>query len=135
MLPNKWRGLKKNGCAYILRHMMTQLTLEQCGVVFLDRRRTVLGSQPQRGQSQTTGQDCDFSKARNLLLRRADGKPLRIAHLNAEGLQRKKPELQRFVRYKAIECAASKKPISNVFAISLEDTKFFSKTEKTALRE
>ena len=32
-------------------------------------------------------------------------------------------------------CAASKKPISNVFATSLKDTRIFSKIEKTALRE
>lgn len=82
------------------------MTLNRCGVVFLDRGRgrTVPGPQPQRGPPITTDHGLDAPQTLRGEQIRAHGQAaLRIVHWNAEGVQRKKVELQQFLRENAID--------------------------------
>lgn len=86
--------------------MATQTTLDRCGVVFLDRGRgeTVPGPQPQRGPTTVTDHGSATSPTSQGGQSKKCGKPaLRIAQWNAEGVQRKKVELQRFLKENAID--------------------------------
>jgi len=82
--------------------MAVQQSLERCGVVLLNRSqgRAVPGPKPRRGPQQAT--DCDSETP---VVTRGDQSsatshhhPLRIMHWNAEGVQRKKLELQNFLK-------------------------------------
>ena len=80
--------------------MATQISLERCGVVLLNRSQggTVPGPKPRRAPNNATDCGSDspvVTRAGAEQSKNATGyqQPLRIAHWNAEGVQRKKLEL------------------------------------------
>ena len=86
--------------------MAKQTTLDRCGVVLLDRGRgrTVPGPQPQRGPPIATDHGFEATRSQQGGQTRVRGQnALRIAHWNAEGVQRKKVDLQRFLRENTID--------------------------------
>jgi hypothetical protein len=87
--------------------MAVQLSLERCGVVLLARSqgRTAPGPEPRRDPIHATdcGSDTPATTRGGQSNATGQQKPLHIAHWNAEGVCRKKLELQNFLRENRID--------------------------------
>ena len=93
----------KTDCSRTYDTMAVQLSLERCGVVFLDRGGggTVPGSQPKRSPTDCDSDSCGLTIDR---LSRANGQQaLKIVQWNAAGVRLKKMELQHFLKPKTID--------------------------------
>ena len=110
--------------------MVVQPTLERYGVVSLDRDRggTVPGSKKlRRGPPSST--DCGSGSSGVTMeeLNRANGhKTFTIAHWNAEGVRRKKLELQNFLRKSLVDvCCIQETHLSKNYRFSIRGYQMF----------
>ena len=96
----------RTDCSCTYDTMAVQLSLERCGVVFVDRSQggTAPGSQPQRSPTSATDCDSDPSGLTMDEQSRTNGQQaLKIIQWNAKGVRLKKTELQHFLKLKAID--------------------------------
>ena len=98
--------VRSKSCTYApFGHMAVQMTLDRCGVVFMDRSqvRTAPGPQPQRGPPHVTDCGSGSPVTRRGQSRATGDQKLRLAHWNAEGVRQKKRELQNFLKQNDID--------------------------------